>query len=1385
MSSITNVNQNTSVVNVGRTTPVSPGAQNADKSIPVVMASDQTPIPVVEQNKVQSEVALSLLGIPRAEVALGIFADVNTYDVNPSEWSMQPAFHIPGDGVQHLPTEAGALVEASRNKTAVLTSKRFFRYQPGRVSAATFGVKSSVSIANFAQNPAIRKFGIYDKYDGYYWETRNNAQGDNFGVVRRTQSLPNAPLSTYGIGGATGATTPLRGDGAAPGNVTTTQLDDYRIVGLGASEKSSEDAGLAVADRKILTDNRFAIIDAVLASAITTYGTPSGSNILGTNNVAQTGNGYYADFVAAYNAVSGISGFTVAEIEAKCRRDLDYWMDNYLLDLKHGGDAHTKINTTNFALSGGTDFDYDTGNNNVRVGVFPAQPTVFETPVHQAFKTYIDANSISLSTDAEADLLLLIQHTIDSYNNTTFIPRNITSGVNYGTKDKLETFFDVKKQFWSYYVTTKSIVVDVITDAGASNINYTVPTGVGLSAAFTETELKYKCQRDVGYVIDGYKNDILADANAETVYNASMFTRGTGLSVYSQQDSNVPSSITEPVRHTLLRTIMRNELKAFGYVVSSDEYKAFDILAGLIIGNFESENTSAMTVGKRGFAGNLITLRDGLIHVHAGVYDPSLLKDSKKVVAVMEAGATAAADTIRLTEGLVTFGQHIKISWTGDTPVAITDCPNGGIYKVKSVKGPKGNEFIAVSVVDGTTQLTEANYTSITGDNGKLYVDTVVPFIFPKDYDVTNSATLTLTSEIDTTPATLTNSAASNSVSGDHRVFNTKSLSGIGSIPQGAMFPYMYSTVDDLNSSGIGNNYMGFVNTALDPNGPTGTGDNVDVIRSQIDNVNFFPEYINWIKNNVKPEYYGVYEYRVPRSRFSHDALDGILATDQNNSRNRVYSDLATGVAGTVRPGENYTVTDDVDEKQSSVYNFDFTKVTMLKVEFSWYGAVGALFLAYVPVGNGEARWVRVHHLRASNQLKIASLGNATLPITYTTYGGGSQYCLGDLEDINDANYGYGNESHHIVKYGASYYIDGGDRGTVRLYSHNNDNAVTISGKQFAQVAGDYTTSDDTIRGIAMPSIDVAGSIDPRFFMGASVKTNTKLDQNIEVVWADSTKVYLSRPLTGNSNITLSPDRADNIFGIETKKEILSTRESNAVRNRVQVYPTKLSSSNIPAGASSGNNLRLRFKKTPLFQTHTTTTNNLVLSANYPITSANLPLPVHANASYIGNGESVYGWWRARIVADDLTVFGRVYKEADQYYFELMESYEGTVTLLSGASASAADEGFLPDLKFASDGTSTTATNTKTTSEKEGLSSVELVSNSVVPIPGTGINVATIYLRSGTEQFDLNTYFDYNKEYLSFPLTNIADSLYFAVDSEELSTGDEEFVSLGVTWEEQ
>ena len=42
----TNVNNNSSVVVVGRTAPVPPGQQKAEKSLPVVIANDQPTIPV-------------------------------------------------------------------------------------------------------------------------------------------------------------------------------------------------------------------------------------------------------------------------------------------------------------------------------------------------------------------------------------------------------------------------------------------------------------------------------------------------------------------------------------------------------------------------------------------------------------------------------------------------------------------------------------------------------------------------------------------------------------------------------------------------------------------------------------------------------------------------------------------------------------------------------------------------------------------------------------------------------------------------------------------------------------------------------------------------------------------------------------------------------------------------------------------------------------------------------------------------------------------------------------------------------------------------------------------------------------------------------------------
>jgi hypothetical protein len=178
-----------SVVTVGRTAPIPPGPQLAEKSLPVVIASDQEAVPVVVQNQQISEVSLSLLGIPRAETALGIFADVTTYDINPNEWQSEG-----GGSTTHIASESAARITvgtAVTNNYQILSSKRFFRYQPGRVSAATFGTRVNIT-TDFTD---IKKFGAFDKRDGYYIEVQGGGQTSitdketNCYCVRRTSAL--------------------------------------------------------------------------------------------------------------------------------------------------------------------------------------------------------------------------------------------------------------------------------------------------------------------------------------------------------------------------------------------------------------------------------------------------------------------------------------------------------------------------------------------------------------------------------------------------------------------------------------------------------------------------------------------------------------------------------------------------------------------------------------------------------------------------------------------------------------------------------------------------------------------------------------------------------------------------------------------------------------------------------------------------------------------------------------------------------------------------------------------------------------------------------------------------------------------------------------------
>ena len=847
----TNVNNNASVVVVGRTAPVPPGQQKSEKSVPVVIASDQSTIPVAEQNKVASEVALSLLGIPRSEVALGIFADVNTYDVNPTEWAADPEIFTSvgstsgyysnvssdmGHGLTHIPEEAGALLEAPVDKTAVLTSKRFFRYQPGRVSAATFGVKTSVmnpsttdtsaavtnqDIGISVFNPPVRKYGIFDNFDGYYWETRNNGQGDNFCVVRRTQSL----LFTNPVEFSTSG-----------------QTVDFGVTNPG---NPLDPRGNESADDKAGTQISFL---------------PAGNNYPAGHDSTPAG----------YKNV-GLGSMVI-------------YRDNLLM--------------THAAM-----YDPSLLQEDMQIGITSSQ-------------------NGALSFSSSAGIGISISNAVYDINNGLMTV----------------TCHDAHNYSVGKYVHLSGI---------GMTCQYSLidPTNGNVTTSIQSGGIKYYPNRTFGY-------------NILQVGTSTSFVVNVGV-------STVPT---------------------------------FYHSGGVVLGLSTSQYVSYSS-GENSAIGGLV---DGRIY---------------KVNNIQYTYATGIT-SVSLKE--ISFPMGDANTYRPE------NVDNTGV----AANGPA----IDITVVEAASM--PAGHT----------LTTPVPFVRPVANGVVPS------------------------VGGSGNIYSSTKRSG--------MFPYMYRDKDELNPEGYVDTRLATTDTAT--------------IGSQISVLNDF--YKHWINQNVKKDFWNVYEYRVPRSRFSGDRLDN--ATDD-----LLYSD----VTALNRAGSNVVdPTTNTNQTDTSIWNLEFDKVTMYKIEFSWYGAVGALFLAYVPVGAGEARWVRVHHLRASNQLKGSSLGNATLPITYMVYGGGSgngnsnaatntKFGFNDADRFATGGYDYATTSEHIVKYGASYYIDGGDRGTVKLFSHGTPTGVEVFGsKRIVNVGTAATQVNFTNATATEPYIIAGGSAGisgTSFYVGSKVIT--------------------------------------------------------------------------------------------------------------------------------------------------------------------------------------------------------------------------------------------------------------------------------------------------------
>ena len=1187
----TNVNNNSAVTVVGRTAPVPPGQQTSDKSIPVVIAVDQSTIPVEEQNKVQSEVALSLLGIPRSEVALGIFADVNTYDVNPSEWTSTPeqfatvgndgnyvgVAQTMGWGLTHVPEESGALLEAPADKTAILTSKRFFRYQPGRVSSATFGVKTTLIASNGAgiYNPCVRKYGIFDNYDGYYWESRNNGEGDNFCVVRRTQSITfKNPVEFSNT--------------ANPG-----QTSDYGVT------------------------NPYDPLE------------PRGSESVGAGETSVP------------------SGYSNSKLG-----DLVIVRDNLMM-------THAAV--------------YD--------------ESLLQPRYEVGISSIYNGNTISL----------------------TGLAKSITNAV-YNIENGLMT------------VTTSG-------EHGFKNGKYITLTGIAMTC-------------DVG----SFTNEQKIYPNRTHGYN----------------------------------------------IVRVDSPTSFTVNVGV-----------------------------------------------STVPTYYQSGGHAV--------GLST-GQYVSYS-KGTSSAVITNLVDDQIYKVTSVAVDTSNSNTAITLntLNNNTVTGLPNVNGYAGISSHVLV-TPVPFIQP---------------------------VLGTLVNGDRTAYTTVKPTG--------MFPYMYFDADG--------NDEGYIDTTL----PVG---NTSDLKTQIDQLNAY--YDKWVNQNVDIQYFGVYEYRVPRSRFSGDRLDG--DTDR-----LLYSDVVSDK----RAGQVVTDADTGEQlTDTGIWDLDLTKVTMYKVEFSWYGAVGALFLAYVPVSNGEARWVRVHHLRASNQLKVSSLGNATLPITYLIYGGGGPNREGYANSLRtQTEFGYGSSSEHIVKYGASYYIDGGDRGTVKLFSYGSPTSTNVYGLRRTYGVG--TGSTQVSLNSATDSSDpymTAGAtsgLSSSYYVGARVITSNPLDQNIKINYYNpqNDRLHLNAPLSSSSisTIDIIPERVTPLIGIKCR-DFIQSSTGRSVRNRTQVYPTRLST-------GSTGVIKLDLLKTPIFQTdavivepndgipsltssvnigkrgkptrvelplvvytgnhnfssgtagaisiqtgaaaggtltattgtdydgssgvltvvttttHGMTTGDTVAIANGAITltcsldnyatthsyprstdptsGQNLTVTVtntttftvnvgQAQAEYIRDiGTGTYGYFRGYFESDasqrPISVLGYLENrgsdrtkgiETDGYYFYALESTLDNIILTTA-------EPFLREENSTPIGEGTSSTTSEFTLDQ--LSSVKVNPQTRSPIPGTGTIVASIFVPASGEEYDLSPYFDYNKEYLSFPLTNKVESLYLCGSSQSSynPSSPSAEISASLTWEEQ
>ena len=1505
----TNVNNNAAVVVVGRTAPVPTGQQSADKSIPVVVASDQEAIPVEEQNKQQSEVALSLLGIPRSEVALGIFADVNTYDVNPSEWSATPeqtTTILPNErvdftgiggeqdwGLSHVPAEAGALIEAPPTETAILTSKRFFRYQPGRVSAGTFGVKfgpspyttlptgstlpeGDVQVDGFnfqVRHPTIKKYGVFDNFDGYYYESINESLRDNFCCVRRTQSLIQQK-SQYFFFNPDTTVDNVRQYG-------TKQYDDYGNMELPGQYYKYH--GDAVILRDGLVNIHAGLFDPSLLKKKRDIGISSiaadPSNWIEMDTVEQTitGFSYNNETGRATVTTAGDHGYkngdsvTLKDILLECNTGQKLYPNKYSrkffqvesisgnndytihvgISDKDGQPVSPGITFTNTSFTGGTIREITasdigspltinaidrtsvtelrevglleitvSGNHGLKEG----DHVQWTTGATWAGQSGLYPNTDATTAGRTQQKFFQVRYVKNSETFTIQIGDPAFSELDVNAEWQSGGVFRKVNSFTKNDPTNISTIVSYNASTGKMVIRVGGPitnldVGDFVELADIKTECTYgdktypaKDDEETFPIINVTSNTFQFELFTSTIvhtHKAAGVTgrtsnlglrKGSGVYYYKNgRQTNAVDGGIYYVRDILGKRIKLSKVPDNGLLSDSESgVFASDKIGDVSLSGTNQEykltpttsSTYNPTTGLFQFniatahglvTGDKIRIDDFSIGIECSTaYANSTaysLGDFVRVVdnvyEVVTAGTSAASGSgptgtgTGITDGTVVF------DFKTDEPVKYYPRPyNASPAAGLPNKDPAAGKFLNVTVVDANnftvqvlpqtpssdqnaSNIVYVSQNSITVEKARPYIVTPAPFILPD--------------------------TESNQYFGIYDADDKNKVQD--GFPFGC-FPYKYSD---------GSASYGYIDTDVVGNTPEGSTS----LRTEIDFVNN-KLLKDWVYNHVDPQYWTVYEYRVPRSRFSGEKVDG------QEDRDVLYSDVVYSAGQFKFPGED--VTDPATGStltRTSNWNLNPQNVTMYKIEFSWYGAVGALFLAYVPLDNGEARWVRVHHLRASNQLKVSSLGNPTLPITYLVYGGGTERSFGYINSRKTENYIANSSSYSefIVKYGASYYIDGGDRGTVRLFNYATPTQESVYGNKLRYEinTNNQFGAGNTSGGDPLPHLVLTGANRPvtnnnltitadnyTIFMGATVVTPNR-EPNVKVVWVDGSagKIYLSRPISTTQASLLFDiilDRPKLLMGLKCREEV------NSVRNRIQVYPTRLSIGN------AGDFATIKLVKSPKFQTKDTTTGNF--NTTYTLGEAlnvgSIGKPTALNATKVDSGSvgfleelgSTFGYFRGFFEGNStiLTIFGKLSRDASGIYSFSAEEKTNANVLIYGDFLKAGE--YLEPNPTSIDGSNIVPTDTALAP----LSAIAINTEQRTPIPGTGQQITTLYTASNSgEQFELQQFFDYNKDYLSFPLTNEIETLYIAASENSLydSSAAATTITAALTWEEQ